>query len=349
MKNQNKKRIAVALSGGLDSSVTCYLLQKQGYEVVAITVKMLDNKDFEEVVNNAKAVAEKLSIEHHVIDLSEDFKKHVIDYFEEAYANGKTPNPCILCNQKIKWGKLLEYAINELKCDFMATGHYANIKRKNGEFLLYPATDAKKDQLYYLMGLSQEHLSKTIFPLNQYTKDEIRQIAIENDLPTKSAKESQDICFIKKPMTTKKYLHEKFNFKKGEFILKSTGKKIGEHNGFFEYTVGQRKGIGIAYKEPLYVLGVEKEGNKVYLGTKEELFEKTCRVKNVNYQVKCEDGTIVMAKIRYNTEAKKAVLNKEEDGFSLIFETPVSAVAKGQACVVYDIEEGFLIAGGEIL
>ena len=214
----SKKKIAVALSGGLDSSVTCLILKSQGYDVVAVTAKMIDDENFEQVVKNARVVADKLEIPHYVLDLSEDFKRNIIDYFENSYKTGRTPNPCIMCNKTIKWGKLFDFAVNELGCDFIATGHYADIKEESGVFKLYPASDTKKDQLYYLFELSQEQLSKTKFPLCGYLKDDIRKIAQENDLPSKSSKESQDICFIKKPMTTKKYLLEKF----GKSIRKKT-------------------------------------------------------------------------------------------------------------------------------
>ena len=347
-KTVNKKKVAVALSGGVDSSVTCYLLKERGYDVVGITAKMLDNDDFLQVVNNAKAVCEKLDIPHYVLDLSVDFKKYVTDYFDESYKNGITPNPCVICNKKIKWGKIFDYAMNELNCDYFATGHYAQIKNINGKSILYPAKDEKKDQLYYLTCVSQECLAKTIFPLSDYTKDEIRKIAEDNDLPSKSAKESQDTCFISKSETTKKYLNKKFKQQKGNFVLRKENKTVGTHNGYFEYTIGQRKGIGIAYKEPLYVTDIDTDKNIVYLGTKDELLTSTCKVKNVNYYSSLNDGDEVLAKIRYNTEAAPAKVNLTQQGLELMFKDKVSAVAKGQYCVIYDKEEKFLIAGGEI-
>lgn len=308
----NNKKAAVALSGGLDSSVTCFLLKQQGYDVVSITAKMVDDENFEQVAQNAKKVAEKLEIPHYVLDLSADFKKNIIDYFENSYKCGKTPNPCIMCNKTIKWGRLFDFAINELGADVIATGHYAKIEHKNGVSRLFPASDRRKDQLYYLFELSQEQLVRTIFPLSGLVKDDIRRIAQENDLPSKSSKESQDICFIKKPMTTKKYLLEKLIPEKGDFILEKSGKKLGTHEGFFQYTIGQRKGVGIAYSEPLYVTRIDAKNNIVYLGTKEELYSESVTVKDFKTQYPTDEKSMeVLAKIRYNMDFKPAHVDRK--------------------------------------
>lgn len=347
MTTTNKK-VAVALSGGLDSSVACALLLQQGYEVVGITAKMTNSEGSEIVCKNAQKVAQKLGIEHFVLDLTQDFQKFVINYFENAYKCAITPNPCIVCNQKIKWGKVFDYAINDLKCDFIATGHYAKIEQKNGKFLLFPAEDEQKDQLYYLIGLTQEHLSKTIFPLSDYKKTQIREMAQTLDLPSKSAKESQDICFIEKPMTTKKWLFAKFGQKMGDFVLKKSMLKMGQHNGCFQYTIGQRKGIGIAYSEPLYVTEIDAEKNQVFLGTKEELFGAKCEIENLNIQDELPQNGVVMAKIRYNMPQFKAKIVQENGNYILFFDTEQSAITKGQVCALYDINDGHLLAGGWI-
>lgn len=347
----NKQKVAVALSGGLDSSVACWLLKQQGYDVVAITAKMVDDEKFEQIVQNAKNVADKIGIEHFVLDIASEFKTNVIDYFENSYKCGKTPNPCILCNRTIKWGKLFDFAINNLNCDFVSSGHYAKIVDDNGVKKLFPAKDVQKDQQYYLFELSQEQLKRILFPLSDYTKDEIRQIAIENDLPSKSSKESQDICFITKPMTTKKYITEKLGFKKGDFILIKNGKKLGTHDGFYQYTIGQRKGIGIAYEEPLYVVKLDAKNNIVYVGTKEDLNSNSLNFYDLKLQYPIDVNEFTAnIKIRYNMTAQAGIvkINLENNTGTIIFDSPVTGVTSGQAVVFYDIKDSHLLGGGWI-
>ncbi len=341
-------KVAVALSGGIDSAVVAALLLESGYEVVGITGKMTCDLDSELVAENAKRVADKLGIEHFVVDVSKDFGKKVIKYFEESYSLGQTPNPCIMCNKHIKWGVLFDYAIKELCVDFIATGHYANIKLDNGIYKLYPAKDSQKDQLYFLFSLNQEQLSKTLFPLSNYEKVEVRKFAEKYDLPSKSAKESQDICFIKHPMTTKKYLTSILKTEQGNFVEKKTGKVLGKHNGYWQYTIGQRKGIGIAASEPLYVLEINANSNIVYVGYKEELQRKSLTLNNIywSYPNKHKEFE-ALVKIRYNMDAVKAKV-KIEEKFVLEFAEPVSGIAFGQACVLYDVNDGHLIGGGFI-
>ena len=352
MTNENKsKKVAVALSGGLDSSVTCLLLKQQGYDVVAITAKMVDDAKFDLIVQNAKNVADKIGVEHYVLDLSKEFQSDVIDYFENEYKNGRTPNPCIMCNRTIKWGRLFDFAIKDLGCDYVASGHYAKIVDCDGTKKLYPAKDLKKDQQYYLFELTQNQLNKILFPLSEFTKDEIRQIAIDNDLPPKSSKESQDICFITKPMTTKKYITEKFGVKKGDFCFSKTGEKIGTHEGFFQYTVGQRKGIGIAYKEPLYVVGLDAEKNIVYVGTQDDLLKDSLAFNCLHLQYeKTESEFVADVKIRYNMQAQRAkvILDLDKKSGIVKFEKSIASITSGQAVVFYDVEDMHLIGGGWI-
>ena len=342
-------KIAVALSGGVDSSVTAFLLKQQGHDVVGITAKTVDTPEAEQVVENARIVAESLKIPFYPIDVTKIFQEKVISYFEGSYKKGETPNPCIMCNKYMKWGVLFDYAMNELRVDYIATGHYANIKENAGVYKLYPASDEHKDQLYFLYLLDQNKLSKTMFPLSVYKKSEVREIAIKNNLPSKSSKESQDICFIKAPMTTKKYLNNIFTSQKGYFKEINTGKIMGEHTGFWQYTIGQRKGIGIAAPEPLYVVDIDSKTNTVFVGYKEALYQDTLILNEpvFSYELDSKDFE-ANVKIRYNMQAVPAKITLEDYKAIIKFEFPVSAIAKGQACVFYDKTDGHLIGGGFI-
>ena len=347
MENGNQKIAVVALSGGVDSSVVALLLQQKGYKVIGLTGKMVNTPAADLICQNAKNVADKLGIEHHVLDVTEKFQKEIIDYFEDSYKNGETPNPCIMCNQHIKWGDIFDYAFNELKADVFSTGHYADIRFVDGVYKLYPAKDEHKDQLYFLYRINQEHLSKTIFPLYEYEKEQVRQIAYDYDLPPKSSKESQDICFIQKPCTTKKYLTEKFGEIKGDFIEIPTGKKLGTHTGHYQYTIGQRKGIGIAAPYPLYVINIDAEKNIVYLGKREDDFRTKLAIKNLNFSYPLKEKEFdAMVKIRYNMHAKKARVTILDDVAEINFYEPVNSVTPGQSGVIYDINDGHLIGGG---
>lgn len=350
--NTNRKKAVVALSGGLDSSVAALLLKQQGYEVIGLTGKMINSPSAESVIENAKLVAQSLEIEHYVYDVTDSFQKKVIEYFENSYKFGKTPNPCIMCNKFIKWGELFNYAFEKLGADVYSTGHYANIIEKDGIFRLYPAADEHKDQLYFLYKLNQQQLSKTIFPLAKYSKDKVRKIAEKFNLPTKSSKESQDICFIKKPMTSKKYLIEKFGVKRGDFVDILTDKKWGEHEGCYQYTIGQRKGIGIAAPYPLYVIKIDASKNIVYLGREEDNYKDNLKILDVNLiepqndDMKKEFDANV--KIRYNMQAKKAHIKIFDNFADIQFYDPVNSVTSGQAGVIYDINDGHLIGGGVV-
>lgn len=346
----NKKIAVVALSGGVDSSVTALLLQQNGYEVKGLTGKMLNDKASENICHNAKKVADKLGIEHFVFDASEIFQKKVVDYFVDSYKTGKTPNPCIMCNQHIKWGLLFDYAIERLSADIFATGHYADIKLINGSYKMYPAKDGHKDQLYFLYRLEQKQLSKTIFPLHEYDKSQVKQMAIDFDLPPKDSKESQDICFIQKPDNTKSFLAQKIGNKKGDFIDILTGKKWGEHNGFHNYTIGQRRGIGIAAPYPLYVIDIDSIKNIVYVGREEDNYKNIVKISNISltYPV-IEKEFDALVKIRYNMPHKKAHVRLYDDFADIEFEEPVNSITKGQSCVIYDMNDKHLIGGGIIV
>lgn len=350
---KNGKKAVVALSGGIDSSIAAFLLKQQGYEVIGLTGKMINSPSADVVIENAKKVASALGIEHYVYDATKTFQKKVIDYFEDYYQNGRTPNPCIMCNKFIKWGELFNYAFEKLGADVYSTGHYASIVENDGIFRLYPAKDEHKDQLYFLYKLTQEHLKKTIFPLAKYTKAEVREIAEKYNLPTKSSKESQDICFIQKPMTAKKYLIDKFGIKRGDFIDILTDKKWGEHSGCYQYTIGQRKGIGIAAPYPLYVIKIDASKNIVYLGREEDNYKDNVKILDLNIVEPLDENQIkefdAMVKIRYNMNAKKAHIRIFDNFADIKFYEPVNSVTSGQAGVIYDLSDGHLLGGGVVV
>lgn len=342
-------KVAVALSGGVDSSVTALLLKQQGYEVIGITGKMTNLPSSDLVCENARIVAEKLEIPFHIVDVTEDFKKNVIEYFDKSYLQSETPNPCAMCNKCIKWGAIYDYAMNELGCDYFATGHYANIQKIGEHYTMAPAKDPRKDQLYFLFTMTQEQFSKTLFPLCEFEKHEIREIAEKYDLPSKSAKDSQDICFIPKPKTLKEYLFETIGKKRGDFIDITTGKKLGEHDGCYQYTIGQRKGIGIAAENPLYVVKIDINTNTVYVGEKDKAYGTRLLLKDVKKTYPFEENSFdVITKIRYNMPFVDAHVEIVGTTAIMTFPEPVYSITPGQAAVWYDKISGHLLGGGWI-
>lgn len=338
------------MSGGLDSSYVALKYKEEGAEVIGVTALMTKDENSQQVVRNAKDVCEFLNIEHIVLDLSSEFEEDVIRYFKESYKNALTPNPCVVCNRKIKWGRIKNYAIDELGADFFATGHYACSVKEDDEYRIYRAKDEKKDQLYVLFGLTQKDLAQTLFPMGVVDKESARKECIDKNLPCKNSKDSQDVCFIPHPDTTKKFLQREFSKMVGDFADIRSGKIVGSHEGFYLYTVGQRKGIGISAPEPLYVVDIDQKKNIVYVGYKEDLYSSSLIIRDVNLQLQRYNNTEfkAMVKIRYNTSAKPALVKIKENNAEIIFDAPVSAVTPGQAAVIYDEKNTFLIGGGWI-
>ena len=338
------------MSGGVDSTVAAVLLAEKGYETVGITGIM--HEKMREEAKNASEACKFIGIEHHTVDLRDEFSKTVVKYFESSYKQGLTPNPCAYCNRLIKWGRLAEYAFEKLEADFFATGHYARIMEKNGSYILYKGEDLKKDQSYMLFALSRQQLSKTMFPLGNYKKTEIRQVAQNYKLNAANKKESQDVCFIYPPETTQTYLIDKFGEQEGEIVDYETGKIVGSHKGSYNFTIGQRKGIGVSASAPLYVVRADTEKNLVFVGFKELLYRQKFEVENINWQQGgyAEKGEFTaMVRIRYNSAAQEAIIAVTgEDSAQITLKEPKFAITPGQAAVFYDMNNEFIIGGGWI-
>ncbi len=346
------------MSGGVDSSVSAYLLKQQGYNVIGVTMQIWQNDDVCNIqddggccglsaVEDARRVAEKLGIPFYVMNFREEFKKNVIDYFVEEYTKGSTPNPCIACNRFVKWETFLQKSL-ALGADYIATGHYAKIvELENGRYALHKSVTAKKDQTYALYNLTQNHLKHTLMPAGDYTKEEIREIAEKIGLDVANKPDSQEICFI--PDGDVGNFIEKSCFgidKKGNFVDKE-GKVLGRHQGIYRYTIGQRKGLGIAFGKPMYVINIDDKTLDITLGDNEDLFTTTLQANDVNFVAEegFDENRVYEVKIRYSHKPSnaKVVYNEETGVMSIEFEEPQRAITKGQSVVVYD---GDLIVGG---
>jgi len=348
--SNDKKTVAVAMSGGVDSSVSACLLKQQGYNVIGLNGIM--HEYGVSSAEKAAEVAKILNIPLKTLDLREQFNQIVIDYFKTSYSKGLTPNPCAVCNRKIKWGLLRDYAKEKLGAELYATGHYARIIREDGNYKLYRAGDLKKDQIYMLFSLTQQDLATTVFPLGNLTKPQIREIARNNNLPCAENPESQDICFICPPDTTKKYLTRNLGENKGDIVHVKTGKILGSHNGAYLYTIGQRKGIGIAASEPLYVTKTDTINNIVYVGFKDDLSSFEVDISDINYQQEVFENKEfkAMVKIRYNSPAKPATIFPHKNNSAVIrFNIQEYGVTPGQAAVIYDENYEYIIGGGWII
>lgn len=342
-----KEKVIVGLSGGVDSTVAAYLLKEQGYDVIGVTMEMWPGEGSKKAIEDASRVAKALGIPYEVLDFKKEFRECVVDNFMEQYQKGLTPNPCIVCNRMVKGQALLEKA-HEMGANHIATGHYARIEKhpETGRYAIRNSITAVKDQTYALYRLTQEQLGAMLLPIGEYNKDEVRAIAEKIDGFVAKKGDSQDICFI--PDGDYAAFIEKegaYKGKAGDFV-DMEGKVLGKHKGLIHYTVGQRKGLGIAFGKPVYVYGVDAEKNQVKLCDNEALFRRTLYAGNLAHMAyeKFEDGMRFKGKIRYAHKAAWCTVRMVgEDILECTFDEPQRAITPGQSLVLYD---GEYVAGG---
>lgn len=368
MKEQSsiaKPRVLLGMSGGIDSTVSAMLLLEQGYEVVGVTFRTYDSMKESciakekgcctvESIMEAKHNAERMGFEHHIVDFRDAFRRCVIRNFIDEYMAGRTPNPCVLCNSHIKWGELVRVA-DEYHCDYIATGHYARIAERDGHVYLRTAADIRKDQTYFLWMVTEEQLRRTIFPLGDYTKDQVREIARQHGYEKLAVKrESQEICFIPDD-DYRSFLRAnvpdfKERVRPGEYV-DAQGKVLGRHEGYVHYTIGQRKGLGIALGHPAYVTHIDAEHNRITLGTNDDLYGTELKFKPLS-DINCQiSDSPIMAKVRYRSKAVEILnyqfeISNNKTG-SLKFKEPVWGITPGQSVVLY--QNDLVIGGGIIL
>lgn len=357
---KNKKRVLVEMSGGVDSSVSAYLLLKKGYDCIGATMKLWSGQDCVKSFNkkksccslndvlDAKYVAKQLGIPSRVIDMAGEFRKEVIDYFCNEYQRGKTPNPCVVCNNRIKFGKMLDVA-KDLGCDYIATGHYAKVEydEKSKRFKIKRPKDLVKDQSYFLFGLNQDQLSKTVFPMGNYTKQEARSIAEDLGLKVSDKPASQDACFIKEKGYAD-FLKNEINAQPG-LIVDKNGKVLGAHNGVEGFTIGQRKGLEISYSHALYVLEINREKNQIIVGKEDDLKKRELIVDGVNWVGigALKESRKAKVKIRYQHPLSDAEISRLNGKVKVKFDQPQLAITPGQAAVFYEGDE--VLGGGWIV
>ena len=354
-RKRSKKKIVVGLSGGVDSSLAAALLKKEGHEVIGMTFRMWPKEECGtsigraccnlEAITRARAVAYDLGIPYYVVDLSAEFRREVIDYFCAEYIAGRTPNPCVACNEKIKFGKLLEKA-RSMGASSIATGHYARVCRSRGRFILKEGADKLKGQSYFLFSLSQEQLARSVFPLGDLNKARVRSLARKMRLRTFDAESSQDICFTQ-DADYAEYIKKRTGASAGHGdIVDSAGAVLGRHKGITYYTIGQRRGLGIAHGRPLYVAAIDAAGNRVIAGTKGDVMKRSIVADRMNWiAIDGIKGSMrVAARIRYNHKKAGAVVTNSGSGAVRVdFYEPQFAPTPGQAVVLY---RGDIVLGG---
>ena len=353
-----KKRVLLGMSGGIDSTVSALLLLEQGYEVIGVTFRTFDSMKDSclakekgcctiDSIMEARHNAERMGFEHRIVDFREPFRRCVIQNFIDEYMSGRTPNPCVLCNSTIKWGEMLHLA-DELGCDYIATGHYARIREHEGHLFLAAAADTHKDQTYFLWMLTEEQLKRTIFPLGDYTKEQVREIARSQGYEKLATKrESQEICFIPNDdyRTFLRANVPEYNerVRAGEYV-DAQGKILGQHEGFVNYTIGQRKGLGIALGHPVYVTHIDAATNRVTLGSFDDMYATELNFRPSLSRYNDIAVSQLTAKVRYRSPA---VPVKTINGSSIVFASPVWGITPGQSVVLYN--DDLVVGGGIIL
>jgi tRNA-specific 2-thiouridylase len=339
-----KRKVAVALSGGVDSSAAALLLKEAAYEVLGIHMRLWESPLFDYQAHRAENICRILDIPYHQVDLQKEFESCVVDYFCQEYQQGRTPNPCVACNQRMKFGLLLNKALS-LGVDYLATGHYAKVEHSRDGHRLLKAADTSRDQSYFLYTLTQEKLGHVLFPLGEHSRDDVKQMAKQAGLPT-ATKSSQDICFISQK-NYGAFLSQRFSTLPGD-VIDTRGKRLGQHRGIAFYTIGQRHGLGLASGKPLYIIRLEPESNRIVLGHENELYSQKLTAQKLSWisGKAPREPITAKAKIRYKSKEAEAILFPRGDSMDVHFTQPQKAITPGQAIVFYNLNE---VLGGGII